>query len=122
MTASEDFVERRKHRRFQPKDGTFVATAGNLGQILNISMTGLAFSYVNWDDKTGNNGELDIIFDGNDLLNNIPYKTVSECVIENKFPSSPILMKRCGLIFGELTSSQKTLLENFIRHHTIGEA
>lgn len=122
MNTTENFVERRKHKRFQPKEGTFVATAGNLGQILDISMAGLSFSFVNWDDQTDNSGELDIIFDGNDLLNRLPYKTISETIIENKFPSSPILMKRCGLKFGELNAEQKTLLEVFIKQHTINEA
>ena len=122
MSKSEEINERRQHVRFQPKEGAFVATAGNLGQILDISMAGLAFSFVNWDDQTSNSGELDIIFDGNDLLNSLPYKTISETVIENKFPSSPILMKRCGLEFGKLTAEQETLLELFIKQHTISEA
>lgn len=122
MNNNETLLEQRKHKRHRLKERAFVATAGNLGEILDISEVGLAFSYVNWDDQTNGSGELDIIFNGADLLNNLRYKTVSEKVTGNKFSSHPILMKRCGLVFGELSSVQKAKLENFIHNHTDGEA
>ncbi|MBU0544273.1 MAG: PilZ domain-containing protein, partial [Proteobacteria bacterium] len=114
MNNNETFIERRKHKRHRLKEGAFVATAGNLGQILDISEVGLAFSYVNLDDQTNDTGELDIIFNGSDLLNNLPYKAVSEKVTESKFSRHPIVIKRCGLLFRELSSAQKAELETFI--------
>ena len=122
MKANDKVNERRKHQRFRSKDGAYVVTAGNLGQILDINLQGLSFSYINLHDRATRPGELDIIVGGNDFLKNLPFDTIEENLLENKFSTTPMQMNRCGVRFGDLTVSQKSQLEEFLKHHITGEA
>lgn len=122
MNVYEKAKEQRKHQRFFSKDGAYAATSGNVGQIINISMGGLAFSYVNLNDRPNVPGEMDIIIDGNSFLKNLPFKIIAENTVENKFSASPIQVKRCHVQFGEFNANQRRQLELFIQQHTIGAA
>jgi hypothetical protein len=90
-----------------------------LGQIIDISRGGLAFHYIvsGRDDKSSS--ELDILLAYYGLyMQRIQFKTVSDFQIPNKSPFSPIIMRRHGVQFGELTPHQASKLDNFIRQYT----
>jgi len=121
--------ERRKHKRFRVQSGAFtVLTAFSwphstqkLGQIIDISMGGLAFSYIASEELPNVSLELSIFLAGNRFhLRSIPFETISDAET-NEVPFSSITMKRSGVQFGELTPDQISQLKYFIRNHTTGE-
>jgi c-di-GMP-binding flagellar brake protein YcgR len=113
--------ETRKHQRFQVRDGAFVAPRARtrkLWQIIDISKGGLSFRYVAHGDKPSGCFELDIVTrDVSFSLEKIPARSVSDCKMVNH-PPSRHAMRRCSVAFGDLTTRQKSLLEQFIRDHT----
>ena len=113
---------RRKHKRFQVPQGAFAGLGPDfdkIGQIMNISMGGLAFRYVGREGEV-NRSQLDIIMvDPDFYLSNVLCKTVSDFAIVDgtSFNST----RRACIKFEKLTHYQKVLLGHFIENHTTGE-
>ncbi len=116
-------IERRKHRRLQVQDIAFAVLRDQgrqLGQIMDISMGGLAFNYIAGGGNADSAFELDILLAYKGLyMKKIQFKTISDFQIANKSPFSPITMRRHGVKFGELTPKQTSMLKNFIQEHTV---
>lgn len=139
-------TERRKHKRYPVKDGTFALLRSTsiefskirdmsmgqiafavikskpvkMGQIKNMSMNGLAFDYIESQGKAIKVFKLDILLAQNAFyLGKLLFKPVFDYVIDSEIPLNTFTMRRCGVEFGELTSRQKTELEYFINHHTL---
>ena len=112
--------ERRKHKRFDAYSGVFSVNS-HFGLIVNISLGGLAFRYVDkgeWSDKGVNSG---ILFGEDDLwINDIPVKCISECIANDGVACKSTTVKRRSVEFGKLTADQQKLLENFIWVNTKG--
>lgn len=110
-----DFLEQRKHNRVRVTDGLFVVPASNptrLCQIIDLSLGGLAFYYFNSEDWKKKFSKADILFpDDGFCLNKIPIKNVSDFMLENESFSD---IKRCGIKFGRLNSSQLYWLKYLI--------
>jgi hypothetical protein len=116
-------IERRKHRRVQVQDIAFAVLRDpdrQLGQIMDISMGGLAYNYIAGGGNVDNALELDILLAYKGLyMENIHFETISDFQIANKSPFTPITMRRRGIKFGELTPKQTSMLQNFIQERTI---
>ena len=116
-------IERRKHRRLQVQDIAFAVLRDQgrqLGQIMDISMGGLAFNYIAGGGNDDSAFELDILLAYKGLyMKKIQFKTISDFQIANKSPFSPITMRRHGVKFGKLTLKQTSMLKNFIQEHTV---
>ena len=125
MSVAKKLVERRKHKRFSVSKGAFVALRPDyhkVGQVKNIGMDGLAFTYV-MDDGTapGQSFELDIFLaDQNFLLKEVPFTIISDFHIEG-IPFGSTRTRQMDVQFGDLTPDQKAHLEYFIQNHTSGE-
>lgn len=115
-------VERRKNRRFHLQNIAFAVLrddVSKVGQIMDISMSGLSFHYIMAGGNADRSCELDILLAYHGMCTEkIQFETVSDIEIENKSPFSPMLMRRCGVRFGELTDNQKSQLKDFIFDHT----
>jgi hypothetical protein len=126
MTIFNEFVERRRLKRFKAKEGAFAARmpdSSKLGQILDLGKGGLSFLYIDTGQAADESTELDIYVAGNGFyLSKLPVTTVSDIRIPNKIPINPIVMRRQGVHFGELTPEQTLSLDSFIRQYTTGEA
>ena len=118
--------ERRMQKRFRAAEGAFAALVdqeSRLGQIKDISPHGLSFRYIDRHEKLANASELKIILGNRGLyLDKVPFKIISDFKIESEFSFSRVHMRQIGLKFGELTTGQRSRLDRFIKHHTIGEA
>ncbi len=123
-------LERRKHKRFKVQDSAFVVLRGSswphstqkVGQIMDIGMGGLAFSYVAEQEPSNGSFELGIFSADNSFhLRKIPFETISD-VETKKVPFSSITMRRSGVQFGELTQEQAAQLEFFLKNRTTGMA
>jgi hypothetical protein len=124
MSQGKDESERRKHKRYPVKNGAFAVLgppSTKIGQIINISMGGLAFGYIAGKEPSDTSFELGILLAEDSFhLTKVPFKTVSDQEAK-EVPFSSLTMRRCGVQFGELRPNQMSQLEYFMQNHTIGE-
>ena len=124
MTSSNEPVERRRHRRFQVQHGTYVAIGppyGKLGHMVDISMGGLAFRYVDGKNATEASYANIFLTEANFYLEKVPIKTILDFEEAERAHSGPMTMRRCGLQFRDLTADQASQLEFFIHNYSQGE-
>ena len=125
MTTKKKLVERRQQKRFQARDGAYVAlkpSDAEGGRLINISMSGLMFEYLTDQASSIEATELDILLvDGAFELSHVPCQRIWDLPTYELIPTSPLHKRRCRVEFGELTQSQKAQLEKFIQDHTTGE-
>ncbi len=125
MSETKESLIQRRYARFRVPKDAFAALGSvciKVGQIINISMGGLAFRYLLPNEGPSNASELDIFLAGRTFyLYKVPFETVWD-LVTNETPFSSINTKVCGLQFGDLTDKQKSDLRYFIRTHTIGRA
>ena len=123
MTHKKELAEQRENKRFQVPKDAFAALRPDyiqVGQIINISMGGLAFRYLG-SEGPSNASELDIFLAGRAFyLYKLPFETVWDFVTNEK-PFSSINMKVCGLQFRDLTPQQISELEYFIQDYALGK-
>ena len=106
----KELEERRIHPRHPVKSGT-ITINNRTGEIIDISMGGLAFSYLEREDWDGVTFDCGILFGENDLcIEDLPLKIISDCAIN----SGISVIRRCGVQFGKLTTKQMAQLEYFI--------
>ena len=126
MNKKKAFVEHRKHKRFKVKSGA-VAVGFNtgsenihIGQIMNISKTGLSFRYIETNGKSTEPFELDIAaaLDGF-YLKNVPFKTVWVSPVDGHPVFIFLEKKQRGVQFGEMTPHQISQLDHFLHNYTI---
>jgi hypothetical protein len=124
MRVNKEFVERRKHTRFQVPKSAFVGLGpydAKVGQIIDVSTGGLAFRYVGSEEPS--NGELSIfVAEGDFYVGQIPFKTISDFEIPGKTPSTSVTLRRSGVQFGQLSDHQTSQLEHLLHSLTLGEA
>jgi hypothetical protein len=112
--------ERRQHTRFHPKDGTMAVNHHVLGPIVNISMGGLAFRYMN---ETTNKEISDIlgIFLGSDnvLIEELTTKVISDKIVSSGSTFLQISTRQRSIQFTDLTKPQRIQLEDFINNNAL---
>ncbi|MBW1743037.1 MAG: PilZ domain-containing protein [Deltaproteobacteria bacterium] len=120
----EEWIERRKYKRFQVPIGAFLSFGpddSRLGEIIDISMSGLAYRYLATEEQPNRARRLNIFLTEHDsYVADVPFDTVSDfrtCDIS----FTPVTMRRSGVQFGELTHSQMSRLEHFIDNHALRE-
>ncbi|OIP46641.1 MAG: hypothetical protein AUK28_06965 [Desulfobacterales bacterium CG2_30_60_27] len=110
--------ERRRNPRFPVSSGLF-AVDFQMGQIIDISMGGLAFRYVERRQRKPDGEGVGIIFDEEDLcFDRIPVQTVSDVILSHAGEDKTPTVRRCGVRFLDLSYTQKSLLQNFIWFNT----
>ena len=121
-------IERRKHRRFYAATGAAAVfrrpwpDSSTLGQIIDISMGGLAFRYIADGERSHGSYQLEIVWgDCSARFENIPFKVISDLKTPNDAPLNSIEMRRGGVQFEELRPDQISQLEYFIQNHTTRE-
>jgi len=119
-------VERRKHPRYKVKDNAFAIINSDpvrLAPILDVAIGGLGV-LMNGDGQWLNQAsKLEImVADCSFYLENIPFEAISNFKALPANVSNLPGGRRCSLIFGSLTPSQKSELKYFIRSYTQGGA
>lgn len=120
MEKNEKADEQRKHKRFDVKDGAYSVLGYQptvMGQIINISMDGLAVTYKGKRLKESNEVDL-FISDAGFYIDQIPVKTISDHKLVGKFLFSSKTVWQRSLQFGDLTDDQKSQLKQFLQHYT----
>ena len=125
MSNMKEIVNRRRCARFRVPKDAFAALGSvyiKVGQIINISIGGLAFRYLLPTEGPSNASELDIFLAGRTFyLYKVPFEIVWD-LVNNEMRFNSIETKICGLQFGDLTPHQISQLEYFIQDYAIGEA
>ena len=123
MKNGEEWVERRKHKRFRVQEGVYVIFQPYpVGRLIDIGMDGLTFEYVSIKKPSKMESELDIAMTNNAVsLRNVPCKILSDFEVED-VPSNPLSIRQCRVQFRDLTQHQISKLGDFIHNHTVGEA
>ena len=77
MTILNEFVERRRLKRFKVKEGVFAALmpeSKKLGQILDLGKGGLSFLYIDTGEAKDESTELDIYVAGHKFYLDRPFR------------------------------------------------
>jgi len=121
MGKREVSMERRRHPRYKMLDVAAVVGDRRLGHVLDMSMGGIAFSYIQMQAHEDEGIELGIIFgrDGK-YLEKLPAEVVDDCVLSHGPPHHPVVIRRRSMRFRDLTSEQRQLLAEFISQHSQG--
>jgi hypothetical protein len=113
-------IERRQHPRYSLREGTYAflrPPANKIGQIIDISLSGLAFSYFSTNGASPDTKDLDLLAVGGKRLENIPFETVNDSIIPNEIPFSQITMRRKCVKFGNLSTDHMLYIENIIEQY-----
>jgi hypothetical protein len=113
--------ERRKEPRYRVRDGVFaidVNESQRLGEIIDISRSGISFRYMNGQNKFDLTTALNIFSSTHSLfLNQFPFETVSDIPVQGH-PASAITMKRTSGMLHSLSDQQQEQLDSFIDLHS----
>jgi len=116
-------LERRKSKRFRLPTSSFAGLGpyfGKVGGILDVSMGGLAFSYIGIEEPN-DSLYLDVFLIDHDFyLRRVPFVTISDIPIVPDVRQDMTLRRR-GVRFGKLTPQQKSQLDHLIQNYAIGE-
>jgi hypothetical protein len=117
---AKGFFERRFHQRFEACSGAIASPRFELvGQIVNISETGLEFRYVASRERTQESTVLSIdLTDHTFRLAQLPFKVVWDFATPQDFSTGPVSLRHCGVEFRNLTDDQRRALRYFIQSHT----
>ncbi|MBW2581656.1 MAG: PilZ domain-containing protein [Deltaproteobacteria bacterium] len=123
MTNSEERVERRKQKRLRVQENAYVILKPcTVGPLIDISMDGLTFEYVDIKEPSKIQSELDIAMTNSAFsLRNVPCKILSDFEVLD-VPSNPLSVRQCRVQFRDLTQHQISKLDYFTHNHTVGEA
>lgn len=92
-----------------------------MGEIVEISRSGLSFRYIATDRMLNQACEMDILFIDEDFhLSRLPFQTVDDRSINSETPFDVLRMKRFAVKFGGLTSKQKLKLDHILKNYTSG--
>ncbi len=122
---SDEIIDRRKESRYKVKDGIFTVPtpriqSSRLGNIIDISMGGLAFQYYLVRNMSFNDFmALDIYISGDGMfLDNLPINIVSDIELQSSEKQFLTISKRFGVQFIGPDKSKKIKLHKFIENHT----
>jgi c-di-GMP-binding flagellar brake protein YcgR len=117
------WLEKRKYQRYPAREGAIVAFkphARLLGQMIDISLGGLAFRYIESEEQPDQSVELIILVAHHSFrLDKVPFNTVCDHEIVDHIAFSSIKMRRRSVEFGNLSETQISAIINFIMNHTV---
>lgn len=131
MHPTNMLMDRREYPRIKAKnDIPFLIITQNSrsgpiikrGEIIDISMGGLAFYYTQLGKSFSTGSHLGTLFGHDDLwLHDIPIKTVSDCLVNGSHAAIQARLRRRSVKFHRLTSRQKKDLQQYIWLNTTEE-
>ena len=117
-------AEKRKHPRFKASEGAFAVCLPSydiVGQIIDVSQSGISFSYIADQTVPENLSELGIMFTKAKFsLRTLPFQSVSDIIIPGH-PASKLLMRRHSGQFLSPTPAQQKKLKQFIQLQSKGK-
>ena len=125
MVGRKRTVERRKNKRYKAVEGAYAAISPNshkLGQIIDISMGGLSFKYIDTSsDDSSENGmmpdETIFLSSMGYYVGDLPFKTVSDYEVTNAPSFSSMKVRKRHVQFTDLSFKQLFDLDYYLRNN-----
>lgn len=96
----------------------FKSKPAKMGQIVDLSIRGLRFTYIANKESIPEGDEIDILFaEENFYLGALPCRIVREKTESNELPFTPIVMKQRAVAFEKLSTEQEKALRRFLSTH-----
>lgn len=124
MVRTHHHVERRKQPRYILREGTYAflrPPANKIGQILDISLSGLAFTYFSTNGASCEPEGLDLLAEGGLCMENIPFETINDFIIPNEHPFSQITMRRRCIKFANISTDLTAYIQDIINKYGPGD-
>ena len=124
MVGRKRTVERRKNKRYKAAEGAYAAISPNshkLGQIIDISMGGLAFKYI--DTSTENSEKNPVPEDAIFLssmgyyVGDLPFKTITDYEVTDAPSFSSMKVRKRHVKFTDLSFKQLFDLDYYLRNN-----
>ena len=116
---NKPLIGRRRLKRHRVREGVYALINKNssiLGEVKEISTKGLSFNYHFAEKAVPILSKIDIIYLNDDFrLSGMPYTRIADLRITKE-------VRRCSILFGNLTESQLSQLKLFITKYAIGQA
>jgi hypothetical protein len=129
MVGRKRTVERRKSKRYRATEGAYAAISPHsykLGQIIDISMGGLAFKYIDTnEDETKNQGiseETIFLSSMGFYVGDLPFKTISDDEVTNTPSFSSMKVRQRHVQFTDLSFKQLFDLDYYLRNNVSEQA
>ncbi len=124
MVKKKKNVEKRKHKRYRARDGAYAAISPQsrkLGQIINISMGGIAFKYIDTRDSENEEQTEESIFLSSlgYYVGDLPFKTIEDYEITDYPSFSSMKLRQRRVQFKDLTFKQLFDLDFYIRNNVV---
>jgi hypothetical protein len=121
--ALKENSEQRRSARFATDGCTLVSLGDDarLGEVLNVSLGGLAYRCIVGEEPTTPSGELNVYCNHGLCLVKLPFKAIWNLEVSDSPPFDYITTKRSGLRFEDLTDEQSASLYSFIQNHTTAD-
>ena len=124
MVGRKRTVERRKNKRYKAVEGAYAAISPNshkLGQIIDISMGGLSFKYIDTSTETDQiefpREETIFLSSMGYYVGDLPFKTVADYELTNAPSFSSMKVRKRHLQFRDLTFKQLFDLDYYLRNN-----
>lgn len=125
MVGRKRTVERRKNKRYKAVEGAYAAISPNshkLGQIIDVSMGGLSFKYIdtsNEDESDNESTREETIFLSSMgyYVGDLPFKTVSDYELTDAPSFSSMTVRKRHVQFKDLSFKQLFDLDYYLRNN-----
>lgn len=123
MATTKKIVERRKNKRYKAKEGAYAAISPHsrrLGQIIDISMGGLSFKYIDNNDEKSENPERSIFLSSlGYYVGELPFQTIEDYEITNYPSFSSMKLRKRRVKFTDLSFKQLFDLDFYLRNNVM---
>ena len=115
-------TEHRKNKRFSISEDNFILFHdGNVGRMRNISLEGCSCTCLVTENILNKPTSLSILYNDNGgmlMLEKVPFTIVHSC-FNNSVPFTTTKMKKCGVKFGDISSTQKKQIKSLIAQYGV---
>ncbi len=124
MVGRKRTIERRKNKRYKAVEGAYAAISPNsnkIGQIIDISMGGLCFKYINTENNSEepvNRNEASIFLSSMGYyVGDLPFQTIADYEITDRPSFSSMKVRKRHVKFTDLTFKQLFDLDNYLKNN-----
>ena len=118
-------MNRRRQKRYPVCNDVFVVLdpaehSSKLGAMIDISMGGLSFQYIDIVDSKTTFSELDVFVSGHGIIiRQLPFIIVSSVASQKPIPLYSAITRRLGVRFGSLPDVKNVNISSFIQTYAI---
>ncbi len=124
MVGRKRTIERRKNKRYKAVEGAYAAISPNshkLGQIIDISMGGLSFKYIdtsNGDNESETKPEEAVFLSSMGYyVGDLPFQTIADYEVTNTPSFSSMKVRKRHVKFSDLSFKQLFDLDYYLRNN-----